>query len=181
MDKARAEPLLDLTSGSKLLVASRVGCNGLQLCGCQDFAKDLGRGPLGRRLALPGPMGQCASAHSIQRGSMGRMASSFSSLSKKKKSRRTARRPRNEGCVLGQLGLRQWRSGLAEIVERRSESCLKAPRAFFGVWFGLSESFDFVTVPTFGAFFEMRVFPLLLVCLFVLCIVQEVERRACTF
>ena len=63
--KVLGEPLLGLAIGSKLLVASRVGCNGLQLCGCQDFAKDVGRAPLGRRLALPGPVGQCARVHSI--------------------------------------------------------------------------------------------------------------------
>ena len=54
-----------LAFGSKPLVASRVGANDLQFCGCQDVAKDVGRALLGRRLALPGPMGQCASAHSI--------------------------------------------------------------------------------------------------------------------
>ena len=65
-----------LAFGSKLLVASRVGCslwlkasrescNGLQLCRYQDFAKDVGRAVLGRRLALLGPVGQCAPAHSV--------------------------------------------------------------------------------------------------------------------
>ena len=34
----------------------------MQLCGCQDFAKDVGRAPLGRRLALLGPMRQCTPA-----------------------------------------------------------------------------------------------------------------------
>ena len=58
------ESLLGLTLGSQLLVASRVGCNGLQFAGCQDFAEGVGRARLGRRLALPGPMRQCASAHS---------------------------------------------------------------------------------------------------------------------
>ena len=46
------------------LVASRVGCNGLQLCGCQDFAKD-GKGPIGKASGMPGFTGQCAFAHSI--------------------------------------------------------------------------------------------------------------------
>ena len=54
-------PPLELTSGSKILLASRVGCSGLRSCGYQDFAKDVGRARLGRRLALPGPVGQvCA-------------------------------------------------------------------------------------------------------------------------
>ena len=35
--------------------------------GCQDFAKDVGRAMLGRRLASPGPLGRGASAHIIQR------------------------------------------------------------------------------------------------------------------
>ena len=73
-----------LTSGSKRLVKSRVNCNGLQLCGHRNFAKDVGKAVLGRRLALLGPVGQCASAHSVHllectREIMGRMASSFSS------------------------------------------------------------------------------------------------------
>ena len=41
---------------------------------------------------------------------------------------------------------------------------------------GLSESVDFVAVSTCCAFFEMRVFLLFVVCPFVLCTVQEVER-----
>ena len=44
-----------------------VDCNGLQYCGREDSAKDVGRTPLGRRLALPGPVGQLAFAHIIQR------------------------------------------------------------------------------------------------------------------
>ena len=48
--------LLGLASGSKLPVASRVGCNG---CSCAGGAL------LGRRLALPGPVGQCALARSV--------------------------------------------------------------------------------------------------------------------
>ena len=47
------------------LVASRGGCNGLQYCGREGFAKDVGRALLGRRLALPGPVGRCAFAHLI--------------------------------------------------------------------------------------------------------------------
>ena len=39
-----------LAYGSKRLVSSRVDCNGLQLSGYQDFAKDVGRALLGRRL-----------------------------------------------------------------------------------------------------------------------------------
>ena len=53
---------------------------------CQDFAKGVGRAPLGRRLALPGPMGQCALAQHPPVGtswrSVGRVASSFSSTSR---------------------------------------------------------------------------------------------------
>ena len=78
------ESLLGLYSGSKRCVKGRVNCNGLQLCGHRNFAKDVGKAVLGRRLALLGPVGQCASAHSVHllgwfQGSMGRMASSFSS------------------------------------------------------------------------------------------------------
>ena len=40
--KLLGEPLLRPASGSQLLVASRVDCNGLQLCEYQDFAKDVG-------------------------------------------------------------------------------------------------------------------------------------------
>ena len=59
------ESLIGLAFGSKDLVASRVGCDGLQFCGCQDFVKDVEGSDWGSRLALPGPMGQCASARSI--------------------------------------------------------------------------------------------------------------------
>ena len=38
----------------------------LQYCGRGDFAKDLGKALLGRRLTLPGSMGRCACAHIIQ-------------------------------------------------------------------------------------------------------------------
>ena len=41
--------------GSRRLVDSRLDCSGLQLCGYRDFAKDVERAPLERRLALPGP------------------------------------------------------------------------------------------------------------------------------
>ena len=58
--KLLGESLLRLAIGSKRLVESRVGCSGLRLCVCQDFANDVGKALLGRRLALPGPMGQCA-------------------------------------------------------------------------------------------------------------------------
>ena len=64
-DQLLGESLPGLAFGSKFLVACRVGCNCLQFCGCKYFAKDVGRALLGRRLALTGPMGQCASAHSI--------------------------------------------------------------------------------------------------------------------
>ena len=60
------ESLLELTSGSQRLVKSRVNFNGLQLCGHMNFAKDVGKAVLGRRLALLGPVGQCAPAHSVQ-------------------------------------------------------------------------------------------------------------------
>ena len=52
--------LLGSTSGSKRLVESRLGCNGLQLCGYRDFAIDVGW-----CLALRGPVRQCALAHSV--------------------------------------------------------------------------------------------------------------------
>ena len=50
------ESPLRLTFGSKRFVESRVNCNVLQLCGHQDFAKDVRRAVLGRRLALLGPV-----------------------------------------------------------------------------------------------------------------------------
>ena len=53
--------MLRLAVGSKRLVESRVKGNGLQLCGYRDLAKDVGRS----RLALLGPVGQCAPAHSV--------------------------------------------------------------------------------------------------------------------
>ena len=59
------ENLSGLAFGLKPLVGSHVNCNGLQLCGQKDFAKDVGRAILGRRLALLGPVGQCAFAHSV--------------------------------------------------------------------------------------------------------------------
>ena len=70
------------------LVASRGDCNGLQYCGREDFAKDVGRALLGRRLALPGSMGCCVLAHKhlasgMYLGSAGQMESSFSSIIKK--------------------------------------------------------------------------------------------------
>ena len=55
--KLLGESQLLLTFGSKLLVASRGGCNGLQYCGREDFAKEVGRALMGRRLVLPGPVG----------------------------------------------------------------------------------------------------------------------------
>ena len=60
------QSILGLAFGSYRVVASRGGCNGLQFCGCQDFAKYVGRALLGKRLGLPGPMGRCAFAHVIQ-------------------------------------------------------------------------------------------------------------------
>ena len=77
-----------------MLVESPIGLAfGFTVCRCQSlssqwlaaslvqgFAKDVGRGLPGRRLALPGPMGQCAQH---PRGSMGRMASSFCFFVKK--------------------------------------------------------------------------------------------------
>ena len=64
--KVLGEPLLRLAIGSKLLVESRVDCNGLQLRwvprSCKRCVKDT---LLRRRLALPGPVGQCAPAHSV--------------------------------------------------------------------------------------------------------------------
>ena len=58
--------LSELTSGSQVLVASRVGCNGLQSCGREDAAKDVGRALLGRRLASLGSMGRGAFTYIIQ-------------------------------------------------------------------------------------------------------------------
>ena len=46
---------------------SHVNCSGLQLCGHQDFAKDVGSAFWGRRLALLGPVEQCALAHLIEK------------------------------------------------------------------------------------------------------------------
>ena len=64
--KLLGESLLGLAFGSKLLFVSRVGCHGLHLCGCQDFAKYVDRALLGRRLAFPGPIRRCGrSGHSI--------------------------------------------------------------------------------------------------------------------
>ena len=45
---------------------SHVNCNGLRLVGVSIFAKDVGKTFLGRRLALPGPMGPGTLAHIIQ-------------------------------------------------------------------------------------------------------------------
>ena len=46
------EYLLGIAFGSKPPVESHMNCSGLHLCGHQDFAKDVGRAFLGRRLAL---------------------------------------------------------------------------------------------------------------------------------
>ena len=59
------DSIVNLEKGAEVLreslleipVASRVGCNGLQLCGYQDFAKDVGRALLAWRLALLGSDG----------------------------------------------------------------------------------------------------------------------------
>ena len=47
-----------LVFGLQFVVVS--GCNDLQYCGHEDFAKDV------RRLTLRGPVGRCAFAHIIQ-------------------------------------------------------------------------------------------------------------------
>ena len=54
------ESLSGLAFGSKSLVESRVNCNGLLLCGHQDFAKDVRKAVVGKRPTLRGPVGQCA-------------------------------------------------------------------------------------------------------------------------
>ena len=64
LDKA-VKCLAGLTSGSKRFVKSRVSGNGLQLGGHGNWAKDEGKAFLGRRLALLGPLGQRALAHSV--------------------------------------------------------------------------------------------------------------------
>ena len=51
---------------SQCVAASPCRRNGLQHRWCEDFAKDVGRAPLGRRLALPGPLGCCAFAYIFQ-------------------------------------------------------------------------------------------------------------------
>ena len=52
---------------SQLVVASLCRRNGFQHRWRKDFAKDVGRALLGRRLAFPGPIGCCGYAHSVQR------------------------------------------------------------------------------------------------------------------
>ena len=59
------ESLLGLTFGSKRLVKSRGNCNCLQLCGHRNFAKNVGKAVLGRRLVFLGPVGQCPLANSV--------------------------------------------------------------------------------------------------------------------
>ena len=61
------EDLIGIAFGSRRLVESHVNCSGLQLCGQKDFAKDVGSAFLGRRLALLGPVAQCALAHLIKK------------------------------------------------------------------------------------------------------------------
>ena len=51
---------------ARSLVASRGDCNGLQYCEREDFAKDVVRALMGRRLALFGATGRCAFTHIIQ-------------------------------------------------------------------------------------------------------------------
>ena len=50
---------------SQFVVANFCRRNGFQHRSGKDFAKDVGRAQLWRRLALPGPMGCCALAHNI--------------------------------------------------------------------------------------------------------------------
>ena len=49
-----------------LLLPVVVVAMAFSIVGAEMFAKDVGRALLGRRLALPGPMGCCAFAHIIQ-------------------------------------------------------------------------------------------------------------------
>ena len=95
--KCLENPYCGLTSGSKRLVESRVNCHGLQLCGHQDVAQDVRKAVLGKASGLAWTRGTvCACGQrpvGTLQGSMGRMASSFSSLSRRSRWLRTRCRP----------------------------------------------------------------------------------------
>ena len=71
------DPWLGWHFGSKRLVKSRVNCSGLQLCGTVILQQMWGNAILGRRLALLGPVGQRALAHSVHLLERSRTASTY--------------------------------------------------------------------------------------------------------
>ena len=73
------ESLIGLAFGFTVCRCQLLWSRWLSASRCKDFAKDVGRAMLGRRLALPGSMGRCALAHhsatGTSRRNMGHTAS----------------------------------------------------------------------------------------------------------